>query len=180
MTATLKQINVSYSRDEDRIAVKFLDTNMLEVVAWLTYSVAAVLLPHMSKVLGLLHGPAGSNAGDTPAVAKSGQRIETSSVRLQFEKEAAAVASQAPTYLGDGHKSDAGEELLVKEGRLTANDQNFQLILLAVNDRQVTVNLNRKTALAMLDNIERIVGQTVWEIPAIPNANHDSSNDLRH
>jgi hypothetical protein len=117
---------------------------------------------------------------DASVVSKSGHSTEASSLRLQFEKEAATVASQVPTYLGDGRKSDGVEELLVKEGRFIANDQNFQLILLAVNNRQVTVNLNRKTALAVLDNIERIVGQTVWEIPAIPNANHDSSNDLRH
>ena len=85
MTATLKQINVSYSRDEDRIAVKFLDSNMLEVCAWLTYSVAVVFLPHLSKVLGVEHGIAES-PDDTRPLSNPQQEIEKGHARLQFEK----------------------------------------------------------------------------------------------
>lgn len=180
MTATLKQINVSYSRDEDRIAVKFLDSNMLEVCAWLTYSVAVVFLPHLSKVLGVQHGIDESTVGDAQAVSNPEQNTEKGYARLQFEKEAAAVASKSQTYLGDQHKSDKGEELLIKEGRLAENGQSFQLVLLAVNGRQATINLNRKTALAMLNNLESMVGQTVWVIPNVPNAANASASQVRH
>ena len=179
MTATLKQINVSYSRDEDRIAVKFLDSNMLEVCAWLTYSVAVVFLPHLSKVLGVEHGIAES-PDDTRPLSNPQQEIEKGHARLQFEKEAAAVASKSATYLGDQHKSDKGEELLIKEGRLAENGQSFQLVLLAVNGRQATINLNRKTALAMLNNLESMVVQTVWVIPNVPNAANASASEVRH
>ena len=179
MTATLKQINVSYSRDEDRIAVKFLDSNMLEVCAWLTYSVAVVFLPHLSKVLGVEHGIAES-ADDTRPPSSSQQDTEKGYARLQFEKEAAAVASKSATYLGDQHKSDKGEELLIKEGRLAENGESFQLVLLAVNGRQATINLNRKTALAMLNNLESMVGQTVWVISNVPNVTNASASEVRH
>lgn len=179
MTATLKQINVSYFRDEDRIAVKFLDSNMLEVCAWLTYSVAVVFLPHLSKVLGVQHGIAES-ADDTQPLSSPQQETANVYARLQFEKEAAAVASKSATYLGDQHKSDKGEELLIKEGRLTEHGLGFQLILLAVNGRQATINLNRKTALAMLNNLESMVGQTVWVIPNVPNGTNASASEVRH
>lgn len=180
MTATLKQINVSYFRDEDRIAVKFLDSNMLEVCAWLTYSVAVVFLPHLSKVLGVQHGIAESAPGDPQPLSGPQQDTEKGYARLQFEKEAAAVASKSATYLGDQHKSDKGEELLIKEGRLTEHGLGFQLILLAVNGRQATINLNRKTALAMLNNLESMVRQTVWVIPNILKATNASASEIRH
>ena len=99
---------------------------------------------------------------------------------MQFEKEAAAVASKSTTYLGDQHKSDKGEELLIKEGRLTENGQSFQLVLLAVNGRQAMINLNRKTALAMLNNLESMVRQTVWVIPYVLNASNASASEIRH
>tara|TARA_X000001036_G_C20559044_1_gene757628 strand:+ start:446 stop:1000 length:555 start_codon:yes stop_codon:yes gene_type:complete len=180
VTATLKQINVSYSLLEDRIAVKFLDSNMLEVCAWLTYSVTAAFLPHMSKVLGVEYGIPGPAAVDTQTVSHPEQSTEKGHARLQFEKEAAAVASKSQTYLGDHHKSEEGEELLIKEGRLAEKDQGFQLILWAFNGRQATINMNRKTALAMLNNLENIVGKTVWVIPNIPNISNAQSTEVRH
>ncbi len=180
MTTTLKQINVSYLRDADRIAVKFLDSNMIEVCAWLTYSTAAAFLPHMSKVLEVQLDIANPSTSDPETVLKPKQSTERTHARLQFEKEAAAVAAQADTYLGDQRKADEGEELLIKEGRLVAKNQSFQLMLLAVNRRQVTVNLDRKTALAMLRNLENIIGQTVWIIPNVPNLTSAPSSEVRH
>ena len=113
MTATLKQINVSYSHDEDRIAVKFLDSNMLEVCAWLTYSVAGVFaafVNYWACSMALL-----SPHQAIPSLFRAHSKT-LKVAHLQFEKEAAAVASKSTTYLGDQHKSDKGEELLIKEG----------------------------------------------------------------
>ena len=152
MTATLKQINVSYSRDEDRIAVKFLDSNMLEVCAWLTYSVVVVFLPHLSKVLGVQHGIAESTPGDPQPLSSPQQDTEKGYARLQFEKEAAAVASKSTTYLGDQHKSDKGEELLIKEGRLTEEWTELSTRSFGCKRASGDDQLNRKTALAMLNN----------------------------
>tara|TARA_B100001093_G_scaffold422727_1_gene415399 strand:- start:1524 stop:2066 length:543 start_codon:yes stop_codon:yes gene_type:complete len=180
VTATLKQINVSYSKDADRIAVKFLDSNMVQVCAWLTYSLAADFLPHMAKVLELQHPVADSFAADTQANSQLNQNTDRDVVRLQFEKEAAAAGSRAETYLGDEQKIDEGEELLIQEGRLIARDQGFELILLAVNGRQVTINLTRNLALATLTNLERIVGQTVWVIPNLNNLNSTARGEVRH
>ena len=180
MTATLKQINVSYSKDADRIAIKFLDSNMVQVCAWLTYSLAADFLPHMAKVLGVQHPVADSAPAATQASSQLTQKKDRDAVRLQFEKEAAAAVSRAERYLGDELKIDEGEELLIKEGRLIARDQGFELILLAVNGRQVTINLTRNLALATLTNLERIVGQTVWVIPNVHNLNSTARGELKH
>lgn len=180
MTATLKQINVSYSKDADRIAIKFLDSNMVQVCAWLTYSLASNFLPHMAKVLEVQHPTADSVPADTPANSQLNQNKDRDVVRLQFEKEAAAAVSRAETYLGDEQKIDEGEELLIKEGRLIARDQGFELVLLAVNGRQVTINLTRNLALATLTNLERIVGQTVWVIPNVQNLNSSVRGEVRH
>ena len=70
--------------------------------------------------------------------------------------------------------------MLIKEGRLIARDQGFELILLAVNGRQVTINLTRNLALATLTNLERIVGQTVWVIPNVRNLNSSARGEVRH
>ena len=137
MTATLKQINVSYSRDEDRIAVKFLDSNSSKC-AWLTYSVAVVFLPHLSKVLGVEHGIAES-PDDTRPLSNPQQEIEKGHARLQFEKRLLRWRRSQRLISGDQHKDDKGEELLIKEGRLAENGQSFQLVLLAVNGRQATI-----------------------------------------
>ena len=87
MTATLKQINVSYSLHEDRIAVKFLDSNMLEVCAWLTYSVTAAFLPHMSKVLGVEYGIPGPAAVDTQTVSHPEQSTEKGHAACSSKKK---------------------------------------------------------------------------------------------
>lgn len=180
MAATLKQINVSYSRDADRIAVKFLDSNMTEICAWLTYSAVAAFMPHMSKTLEVQVGIEDLSVSDRQAVRKPEQSAEQIHARLEFEKEAAVMTAQAETYLGDQRKVSAGEELLVKEGSLVAKNRGFQLTFLAVNRRQVNVNLDRNTSLALLRNLENMISQTGWIISNEPNSTISTGSEVRH
>ena len=180
MTTTLMQINVAYSRDVDRIAVRFLDSNMTEVRAWLTYSAAAAFLPHMSNTLEAQLGIEDRSVSGSRAALKPEQSAEKIHARLEFEKEAAVVSVQAEAYLGDKRKVNVGEELLVIDGRLVAKNRGFQLTFLAPNSRQVTVNLDRKTSLALLRSLENMIGQTGWVIPKVSSSTSAPGSGVRH
>lgn len=150
--AVIAQINMSYIKPEDRVALRIGMSNQTELVVWVTRRVAK----HMWQLLSESTAQAESIVD---AASPQAEKLKQS-----FAKESAA---QQLDYTGQYEARsalNADENFLVQECSLSVAENGIEnLHMLCTNNQTLNIALNEDLSFALINMLQLVTKEAEWD-----------------
>lgn len=150
----LKQINISYSKVEDRLLMEIRTLNDEEIGLWLTYHFT-------SKILEALN---------TSLSRKNTARFGEATARQVLQADKAVAAEQAVSHISTPVTKTPPKQTtpakLVTSIAIKPLKDEYSITLGDVNEDTVTINLPKPILLSVIDSLEKKAAEAEWMFPS--------------